>query len=437
MKKLSILLIGCLAGTSALFTACDEDYPGPNPVDVTAHYSNYSSNAASYLELTYNGKAMSGKSVDFSTVAGETANLTFYDVIPGEKSITITSVPLSGDAEGYSFSGSGAGENTSSSFNFEGRAVKGKLTLTLSDVKMGNAELWAKTYAVTNVVERGPKQTVKEEKDNDTTTYVWTTSSNELLKSPCYLDAELELTKECYDAQSSLKMLQGILGYILPQYLKDITLDTDGTISASFSSDKLNAKQIVGVLLMGLSQSHLDAVLEGRTYKSSQSTDFVYWYPKDGHLMLKIDLVNIIARIAGGNDGQQISKEVINGLVNAIVQMDALRLKSLLATLNESLDNEILGALVNIDDDSFQTVLKWLGEGIPAHVEMEEGQTRIYVDKEVLTPLFKLLPVLAPLIKDALPAGGNMIQSMLTSLSELPSAVKTFRLGLEFDGTNN
>ncbi len=156
MKK-AIPFISCLAGAFiASFTSCDDDFPGPDPVDVTANYSN-----SDELELTYNGKAMTGKSVDFSTVAGETADLTFYDVIPGEKAISIKSVPLLGDSEGYSFSGSGAGENTSSTFDFDGRAVKGKLTLNLTNVRMGDAGLWAKTYAVTNVVERGPKQTVK------------------------------------------------------------------------------------------------------------------------------------------------------------------------------------------------------------------------------------------------------------------------------------
>lgn len=46
---------------------------------------------------------MIGKSVDFSTVTGETAIVTLYDILPGEKELKMVSIPLSGDEEGYSF----------------------------------------------------------------------------------------------------------------------------------------------------------------------------------------------------------------------------------------------------------------------------------------------------------------------------------------------
>ncbi len=430
-------LVGCLAGVAIalFFASCDDDFQGPDPVDVTANYSNYSANDGSYLNLTYNGKTMTGKSVDFSTVKGETADLTLYDIIPGEKAITIRSVPLSGDAEGYSFSGSGTGESTSGTFNYEGRAVKGKLTLTLSDVKMGNAELWTDTYTLASV-ERGSKEVIGRENG----TYVWMTSSNQLVKAACYAYAELEPSEFGYNAQTQLNLLQSVLGYIVPQLLQDITVEADGTFTVSYSSDAMNMKSIVGVILSGLQQSQLDAVLADRTYKPVQSTDLVYWYPKDGQLMLKLDLVNIIARIVGNNGGQQISKEIINDLVEAVTQMDALKVKGLLATLNETINNEILGVVVNVNDDSFQAIFKWLSEGIPMRFETKDGRTRIYVDRETLVPLFKMIPEILPLLEDALPnagAGMGMIKSMLTSLSEMLLNVPTCHLGLEFDNTNN
>lgn len=40
MKKISILLISCLAVASAFLTSCDNDHYGPEPIDVTANYSN-------------------------------------------------------------------------------------------------------------------------------------------------------------------------------------------------------------------------------------------------------------------------------------------------------------------------------------------------------------------------------------------------------------
>ena len=94
MKKLSILFISSLIGTAGLMTSCSEDYPGPDPVDVTANYSNkYLSK--SNLTLTYDGDEMTGKAVDFSTVKGETANVTFYNVFPGEETLKLTDIPIS------------------------------------------------------------------------------------------------------------------------------------------------------------------------------------------------------------------------------------------------------------------------------------------------------------------------------------------------------
>ncbi|MCS2965321.1 DUF4925 domain-containing protein [Bacteroides ovatus] len=36
---------------------------------------------------------MIGKSVDFSTVTGETAIINLYDILPGEKEVKIMSIP--------------------------------------------------------------------------------------------------------------------------------------------------------------------------------------------------------------------------------------------------------------------------------------------------------------------------------------------------------
>ena len=97
--------------TLSLLTSCDNDHYGPAPVDVTANYSNKLSNPNPNLILTYNGETMIGKSVDFCTVTGETAIVTLYDILPGEKELKMVSIPLSGDEEGYSFSGKDIGKN--------------------------------------------------------------------------------------------------------------------------------------------------------------------------------------------------------------------------------------------------------------------------------------------------------------------------------------
>ena len=78
----------------AFLTSCDNDHYGPEPIDVTANYSNKFSNPNSNLSLYYSGEEMLGKSVDFSTVKGETANITLYDIIPGEETLKLVSIPL-------------------------------------------------------------------------------------------------------------------------------------------------------------------------------------------------------------------------------------------------------------------------------------------------------------------------------------------------------
>ncbi|BDW79547.1 hypothetical protein BFINE_53420 [Bacteroides finegoldii DSM 17565] len=44
------------------------------------------------------------------------------------------------------------GENTLTSFRYEGRVTKGQLTLNISNLQMGNAELWANTYKLPTVI---------------------------------------------------------------------------------------------------------------------------------------------------------------------------------------------------------------------------------------------------------------------------------------------
>ena len=151
MKKISLIISLIFTSVTGILTSCSEDYPGPDPVDVTANYSNKFSNPNPTLTLVYNGENMTGKSVDFSTVKGETANLTFYDILPGEKALKLTHIPLTGDAEGYSFQGKGIGTTTQSTFNYDGRVVKGRLILNLADVTMANANLWAKNYRFADV----------------------------------------------------------------------------------------------------------------------------------------------------------------------------------------------------------------------------------------------------------------------------------------------
>lgn len=56
MKKISLIISLIFTSVTGILTSCSEDYPGPDPVDVTANYSNKFSNPDPTLTLVYNGR---------------------------------------------------------------------------------------------------------------------------------------------------------------------------------------------------------------------------------------------------------------------------------------------------------------------------------------------------------------------------------------------
>ena len=330
---------------------------------------------------------MNGKSVDFSTVTGETAIITLYDILPGEKAIKITSIPLSGDTEGYSFSGNGMGNETLTTFRYEGRVTKGKLTLNISNIQMGNADLWANTYKLPEVVNGVKKILVGDTWGNE---YTWQEVDGQVLNASCYFHADVEATESGATTQTWGNGIQNIVSYILPQVLQDITLGADGNVTASYSNDPLSGVDIdviFGFLETPLTQEMITPNIADRKYIPSPK-GFATWFQKDGKLILKLNLANIISSIASSSD-TYMDVNIINAIIDAVSQMDAMKVKELLTTLNQSLNNETLGFLVNVNDTSFNAIFNWLTTGIPMQVTSKEGHTYIYLDKEGFTPIAK------------------------------------------------
>lgn len=433
MKKLSILIISCLAVISTLLTSCGEDHYGPAPVDVTANYSNKISNPNPNLVLTYSGEAMTGKSVDFSTVTGETAIITLYDILPGEKVLKIMSIPLAGDTEGYSFSGNGMGNETLSTFRYEGRVVKGKLILNLSEIQMFNADLWANDYKLPTVI-NGTKKILVGDTWGDV--YTWQEVEGQVLNSSFYFYADLEESKSGATTQLWGSTIQNILSYILPQVIQDITLGVDGNITASYSNEPLSGVDmdtLFGFLGIPLTQDMITPNILNRKYIQS-SKGFATWHQKDGKLILKLNLANIISQIANSSD-KYIDPAIINPIIDAVSKMDAMKLKELLTTLNQNLKNETLEFIVSINDTSFKAIFNWLTAGIPMNVSSKEGHTYMYLDKEGFTPIAKLIPDLSPLIGNLLPEDmqelGTIIAAFLNGISEAFLSPKGIEFGLE------
>lgn len=102
------------------------------------------------------------------------------------------SIPLSGDGQGYSFSGNSMGNETLSSFRYEGRVIKGQLTLNISNIKMGNAELWANTYKLPTVI-NGIKTIVVGDMWGEE--YTWQDVDGQVLNASCYFYADIEASE--------------------------------------------------------------------------------------------------------------------------------------------------------------------------------------------------------------------------------------------------
>lgn len=445
MKKISIFMFSSLLCLTVPFiTSCDEDYPGPDPVEVTANYSNKFSNPNPNLSLTYSDEIMTGKSVDFSTVKGETANITLYDVIPGEKALSLNSIPLTGDEEGYLFSGNGTGTITGSTFTYEGRVTKGMLTINLSNIKMGNSELWSGHYLFANPVNEDSKLTV----------------------GAAYVDTEM-----APEAQNGYNpLLRGVLSYFIPQLLHSVTLQEDGNILAEYSQESIllmgkkpdvfmaELKALTGwevmfsehitfllnVIAGNIVQKDIDLVIKDRTYQSSP-LNLAYWYKKDERMMVKLNLAAVITQAMKSSE-KIVDEQLLSTLSEALLKIDAIQLKNALILINKSLNNDIISYITQLDDYTFRSVFSWLAEGIPMNVKItEDGHTYLYLDKATLQPLLNLLPQIMPVISELI--ANNMTEDMANMLQETiddlmngiatdwPNSVR-FNIGVDLTTTN-
>lgn len=259
-----------------------------------------------------------------------------------------------------------------------------------------------------------------------------------------------EATETSYNGQNMGSVLQGLLGYLLPCILKDITLEPDGNIIANYSGDAFNEENkdlfIGNVLTAFLNMDIEDQDMITDAIKDYQYTTspkgLAYWFQRDGKIVIKLDLPAIISQVASGS-GKVIDKNIISSISDAIFSMDALKLKSLLKTVNGQLQNEILGFIVSMNDQSFATFFDWLSNGIPMHIKMQNGHSYIYLDKEGIAPILKLLGDFHPIVLKMLPsllppemaglAGflEPLIDMLFITWPECALLVQSFDLGLD------
>lgn len=454
MKKISILLIISFISTACLLTSCSEDYPGPDPVDVTANYSNKFSNPNSNLSLYYSGEEMLGKSVDFSTVKGETANITLYDIIPGEETLKLVSIPLIGNDTSYSFSGNGTGNVTGATFNYNGYVEKGKLTINLTNIKMGNSSQWAHSYQMSELTYGTKKYPVR---NKETGLYEWGEEANKLTTTALYtdMDINLQVDNAVFLYATITDVIKGFGGYMIAQLLQSVDITSNGNIVAYYTTDEvqigelkiseidMNNKEAMSQLMTfimqklyfpvemggGFTAADIEAVTTGRHYTSS-SQGLAYWYSKDGLFYIKLNIPAIIVK-SMQDKGKNVDYNLINTVTDALLKSNPSQLQSVLITINKQLNNPILSLITEIDDKDFQAIFVWIKNGIPMHLDNVNEHTYIYADKSVLTPFINILAKMIPTL-EAIPTFGELlVASYVKPIIEAWPVIKTVNIGLD------
>lgn len=457
MKKISIVLGCSLIGMAGLMTSCSEDYPGPDPVEVTANYSNKFL-SKSNLTLTYEGNEMTGKSIDFSTVKGETAHITLYDILPGEETLRLVDVPITGDATGYSFAGNSAGSLTNSTFNYDGRVENGKLSVSLSNIKMANSTQLSNTYAFSEIIYGTGKDMVR----NAEGQYEWGEADGKMIAAPLYVDMDVALNADGSFLYAAItELVRGAGSYLLAQLLQTVTLEPNGYITANYTSDEmmLGSQKFseinmddptpmteVSTFIMyklflpypmgGFQQQDILDVTENvnRAYTASPK-GLAYWYMKGDNFYLKLDLPAIITQVMK-SQGKTIDSNLIATLADVILKSDPIQLKGLLDTINGQLGNSILSMITGLDDEHFAVIFSWIKEGIPMHLEQKDGHTFLCLTKEALTPFIGLLPSLESVMSGIPNFGPMLYENYILPLYEGWPLITKLNIGLDLTANN-
>lgn len=403
----------CIACTVFFFTACEETYNDKLfwPGEISQEYGSYIKPYT--LDLTYSGEKLIGKTVSFKTEDSETGTLTLNDVIPGEKETPIGRIQLyeSGDKDSYTFSGT--------NITMGGVTVKYSGSITPKAMKLDLNVVMADPQKLVNKYGFGLYEVLQD-------------PTNEFhpvqYKGACYFDMA---PKEGIGMdEASLIYLMGnlapgILQALIPQLIKDIKLEKDGTIIADYSSDPIN-QELLFLPLNGdeaeIVQEQIQTVVESRTYEQSPN-GLAYWGQANNKFVLKLNIPAIINEIIK-NSQQSIDSELINGITEALFKTDPIRLKSLLGTLNAIVNNDILDYLVKTDDASFTALFNCVKNGIPMNItRTKSGHTYLYLDYQTLTPIINILSGIK------VDLGGISLD--LAMIADQWKLMQTFSLGLD------
>ena len=438
-----------VACTTFFLTSCEETYNDKLfwPGELSQEYGSYIK--PSTLDLTYSGEKLIGKTVSFQTEDSKKGTLTLNDIIPGEKE-TSFQINLSEQEDNYTFSGetvSGAGATVKYAGSITPKTMKLDLNVTMPQNQ------WIKTYQMSELTRGRGKDVIRNQTTGE---YEWGESDNQILTAALYTDMDLEMVKDAGSLYATVSVIiKGMGGYLLPQLLKSVTLESDGNITAEYTSDELqlgeqkfseidmdnpaSQQQVINFIMMKLmfntlSADDITAATQGRNYAESPR-GLAFWYLKNDLLYVKLNLPGIIS-LAMQGQGQTVDAHLIAGIADAILKSNPFLLKTLLGVVSESLDNSLLSMIANMDHQSFQMFFSWIKEGIPMQIEKENGHTHIYLNREALSPLIAFIPHLQPVMEGIPNFGPMLYNSYLGPLYDNWSIITQLDLGLDLTDKN-
>ena len=438
-----------VACTTFFLTSCEETYNDKLfwPGELSQEYGSYIK--PSTLDLTYSGEKLIGKTVSFQTEDSKKGTLTLNDIIPGEKETSFR-INLSEQEDNYTFSGetvSCAGATVKYAGSITPKTMKLDLNVTIPQNQ------WIKTYQMSELTRGRGKDVVRNQTTGE---YEWGESDNQILTAALYTDMDLEMVKEAGSLYATVSVIiKGMGGYLLPQLLKSVTLESDGNITAEYTSDELqlgeqkfseidmdnpaSQQQVINFIMMKLmfntlSADDITAATQGRNYAESPR-GLAFWYLKNDLLYVKLNLPGIIS-LAMQGQGQTVDAHLIAGIADAILKSNPFLLKTLLGIVSESLDNSLLSMIANMDHQSFQMFFSWIKEGIPMQIEKENGHTHIYLNREALSPLIAFIPNLQPAMEGIPNFGPMLYNSYIGPLYDNWSIITQLDLGLDLTDKN-
>ena len=438
-----------VACTTFFLASCEETYNDKLfwPGELSQEYGSYIK--PSTLDLTYSGEKLIGKTVSFQTEDSKKGTLTLNDIIPGEKETSFL-INLSEQEDNYTFSGetvSCAGATVKYAGSITPKTMKLDLNVTMPQNQ------WIKTYQMSELTRGRGKDVVRNQTTGE---YEWGESDNQILTAALYTDMDLEMVKDAGSLYATVSVIiKGMGGYLLPQLLKSVTLESDGNITAEYTSDELqlgeqkfseidmdnpaSQQQVINFIMMKLmfntlSADDITAATQGRNYAESPR-GLAFWYLKNDLLYVKLNLPGIIS-LAMQGQGQTVDAHLIAGIADAILKSNPFLLKTLLGVVSESLDNSLLSMIANMDHQSFQMFFSWIKEGIPMQIEKENGHTHIYLNREALSPLIAFIPHLQPVMEGIPNFGPMLYNSYLGPLYDNWSIITQLDLGLDLTDKN-